>query len=73
MTLDQKEKLSYFFDAFTKLSKQVTRCVDCFVLTLITNYNEIGDPRCLHYICLFGIEELLKDHFIILFAFHYNR
>ena len=38
MTLDQKEKLSYFFDAFIKLSKQVTRCVDCFVLTFILHF-----------------------------------
>ena len=47
------------------LSKQVTRCVDCFVFKLIRNCYQTNNPRCLllnGYVVEFG--EFPKDHLI---------
>ena len=41
--------LLHFLQLFPK---KVTRCMYYIVLKLITNYNETGDPRSIHYKCL---------------------
>ena len=52
-----------FLRHYLTLSMQVTRCTDCFVLKIITKYNQTSNPRSLHYTWLYNVGEFPKDHF----------